>query len=663
MSLAAFCCFSITSFGQSTGGFRPVFGLLDPRGLSDAQWEKLVRGTIEAIGGEATSSENRSSADQVGSPAGGDQVEWREGKVREVMQQTKEARLNALRRLIDELLSREEYVRWYADGWMQAVCSEDARARCEVADWDVGVYRKWLMESIRNNDSFDSFLRRHFIGDERLRSDRIMIPTAVWYLAGHSGGYQVLEEPTTIEANLLRPFRESLTSIEKAERRDWDRLETSKTFEQWYRTLVDFPKPPQEELVGQWTLNDDFRSGSLNDLHNIHQTSIALKAFREWSLVLDVSLEPQATRSVVPVVIFEQVSGSAQEAEQGESQEAPPMRVLRISMVEGHLQIALIHDALASRVLVRTRNALTPGDHQVVLANEGTGNRQGIYVVVDGTLQNLESMETELGSVPEENGVQSVVSAEALCKEVMRGDRALWRVAVGGESAIKTRQISIYRVALSVPESVGLTEAGIKTDWEDLDKVQKEEWRTHYARRHDAQWRYQRESRLYYLGSIQSIRESVSMIPTLQDSRRAIALRNGAGFPWRWFSSMQRREEVRSDHSRLNSALAMLVELGLNSESETLQPEAVERIALEEIKRVWEGLLRQVGESRNGGGNALVQAWTLENGHRSDFESSLRDSVVIPFAKNWDRRLMMRSLLMSEAWFCVVLGENEIARR
>lgn len=665
LSVAVFCCVCATSFGQSTAGFRPVFGPLDPGRLSEDQWEKLVRGTIEAIGESSTSSENGEGVDQVGNSAVGDQVDWREGKVREVMQQTTVERLHAFRRLIDELLSREEYVRWYAEGWMQAVCSENARARCEVAGWDDRVYRKWLMDSIRNNDPFDSFLRWHFIGDDRLRSDRMMVPTAAWYLAGHSGEYQVLESPTTIEANLLRPFRESLASIEEAEGRDWDRLKTAKAFEQWYRTVVKFPTPPQEELVGKWTLGDEFPINSQNTMCQIEKTSIALKAFREWSLVLELSLEPQAIGSIVPVLIFEQVSGSSKVAEQGEPRETVSMRVLRISMVDGHVQIGLIHDADSSCILVRTTEVLTPGSHQIVLVNEGTGDRTGIHLVVDGKLQSLESMSTELSGVGGKNsggrnGDQSGGNKrrEALSKELLLGDRAVWRVAVGGESGIKIEQISTFRVALSVPESVGLTEAGIKPDWDDLDEVQKEDWRTHYARRHDAQWRYQRESRLYYLGSIQSIRESVSMIPTLQDARKAIALRNGSEFPGRWLPSMQRKAEVVLDTSRIVSAESILIELGMNIESQTLQPEAVERIALVEIERIWEGLLRRVGENGNGDGNALVQERFMEKGHRADIESSLRDRVAIPFAKNWDRRLMLQSILVSEAWVRVLLDDD-----
>jgi hypothetical protein len=666
-------CNSVPGFGQNAEEFRPAAGVLNPKRFSDAQWEKLARGTIEAIGGGAISpektpektTEKTTIADQADDQEVGERVEWRERQVRALLQQNPEERLNAFRGLIDELLSREEYVRWYADGWMQEVGSEDAQLRCEIAGWDKCVYRKWLLDSIRNNDSFDSFLRRHFTGDERLRSDRRMIPTAAWYLAGHSAKYQVLEDPTAIEANLLRPFRESLVSIEEAEGRDWDRLKTSVALERWYRMVAGLPKPPPEELVGQWTMRDEPRNDSQKNISCIEQTSIALKAFREWSLVLEVLLEPQAIESDVPVVVFEQVNGSSEEVGREALRGTALMRVLRISMVDGHLQIGFIHDALASRVLVRTREALTPGAHQIVLVNEGTGNRQGVYVVVDGTSQSLESVEAESEKVSEEHGVQPVGTkgGESLCKEVSRGDRAVWRVAVGATNAIQTEQISAYRVALSVPECMGLSEVVIKPDWDDLDEVQKEQWRCHYARRHDAQWRYQRESRLYYLGSVQSIRESVAMLPMLHDSRGEVSMRSGVGFPTRWLPSMQQVEEAISVGNQRHSVVGMLTKLGMDLELQTLRPEAVERIALQEIERVWGSLMRRVGKNGNGVGMAFTQAWGLAEGHREDNGSSLRSMVVSPFAKSWDRRSMLRSILMSQAWFRALLGDDEAAAR
>jgi hypothetical protein len=101
----------------------------------------------------------------------------------------------------------------------------------------------------------------------------------------------------------------------------------------------------------------------------------------------------------------------------------------------------------------------------------------------------------------------------------------------------------------------------------------------------------------------------------------------------------------------------------MDLELQTLRPEAVERIALQEIERVWGSLMRRVGKNGNGVGMAFTQAWGLAEGHREDNGSSLRSMVVSPFAKSWDRRSMLRSILMSQAWFRALLGDDEAAAR
>ncbi|MEY2613890.1 MAG: hypothetical protein RL069_2702, partial [Planctomycetota bacterium] len=280
-------------YADSVEGKSAAPKVIDRSTFSDSQWERLVNATVTAIDANA-------------STPGGEVTS-------KLLLNDPGRRSQAFEAFVDELLSSDSYSQWRAQTWINDMMSKPAIDRGEYLGWSLESYRRWLIESARRNDRFDAFLRMQCIGDEQLRSDQRMLPTAVWYFSGHRSAFDVIELPTPIESNLLRPFRDSLESIVQAEERDWQRLNKGTEaaggpVEKWYRGELDYPKVPEEILAWQWpdAQGLDEQARVTNGDSSIEHMGQPLRANRDWTLVFQLDVSTEALASDLPIVIFEQ---------------------------------------------------------------------------------------------------------------------------------------------------------------------------------------------------------------------------------------------------------------------------------------------------------------------------------------------------------------------
>lgn len=637
----------------------PIFGSLEGKSLpskvidrstfSESQWERLALATAAALDPSA-----RFLVPDVSS---------------NLLRKEPSRRAQAFETLVDELLHSERYSQWRAQTWMNDMMSKPAMDRAELLGWSLESYRRWLIESARRNDRFDAFLRMQCIGDEQLRTDQRMLPTAVWYFAGHRSVFDVVELPTPIESNLLRPFRESLDSIIQAEDKDWQRLligaeASGGPFEKWYRGELDYPKVSEETLAWQWpdAQSLDVQARVVEDESLIEHLAQPLRASREWTLVCQVDVTSAALDSDLPILIFEQQEFSQDaKLEPGANDRAG--RTLRLELVHGHVQVSFVHEQAVSELVLRTKQAISNGIRQIAVVNEGLGGPSSVRLVVDGKPLDLQVDDAE---------ASSGASQKRLWKEIVRGEKARWRITQKSATGIECQDTRVYRLGLSIPELRGLTESFLKSDWESLDGVEKRFWIEHYAKRNDSQWRYQRESRAYYAGNLKSIQESEAMVPVLANATGLVELGARDVFPACLLGtvdvSLQGASQRNLESNLVLSAEEWSKRIGIADTNDKVADRIPEKLASFEVSRTWRNLCRGPSPSpqtfREQSGSQPNTLRTVESARtelvvdkhaRGEFVNG--EFARVEFVRTADQLELVKHLLLSDAWVSHVLEE------
>lgn len=632
----------------------PIIGSLEGKSLppkvidrstfSESQWERLAHATAAALDPSA-----RFPVPDVSS---------------NLLRKEPSRRSQAFEAFVDELLHSERYSQWRAQTWMNDMMSKPAMDRAELLGWSLDSYRRWLIESARRNDRFDAFLRMQCIGDEQLRTDQRMLPTAVWYFAGHRSVFDVVELPTPIESNLLRPFRESLDSIIQAEDKDWQRLligaeASGGPVEKWYRGELDYPKVSEETLAWQWpdAQSLDAQAHVAEDESSIEHLGQPLRASREWTLVCQVDVSSAALDSDLPILIFEQQEFS-QDAKLEPAANDRAERTLRLELVHGHVQVSFVHDQAVSELVLRTIQTISNGTRQIAVVNEGFGGPSSVRLVVDGNPLDLQVDDAE---------ASSGASQKRLWKEVVRGEKARCRITQKSATGIECQDTSVYRLGLSIPELRGLTESFLKSDWESLDGLEKRFWIEHYAKRNDSQWRYQRESRAYYAGNLKSIQESEAMVPVLANATGLVELGARDVFPACLLGTVD--VSLQGDLKRnLESNLVLSAEewskrIGSADTNDKVADRIPEKLASFEVSRTWRNLCRGTSPSpQTFGEQSGSQPDTVGTGESSRTElvvdkHASGEFVRGEFVRTADQLELVKHLLLSDAWVLHVLEE------
>jgi len=658
--------------------------VIDRSTFSDSQWERLVNATVTALDANASSPGRDVTSKLLLNDPG--------------------RRSQAFEAFVDELLSSDSYAQWRAQTWINDMMSKPAIDRGEYLGWSFESYRRWLIDSARRNDRFDAFLRMQCIGDGQLRSDQRMLPTAVWYFSGHRSAFDVIELPTPIESNLLRPFRESLESIVQAEERDWQRLNkgteaSGGAVEKWYRGELDYPKVPEEILAWQWPHAQglDEQARVTNGDSSIEHMGQPLRAIRDWTMVFQLNVSPEALASDLPIVIFEQQEISQGTKPPPELQREPQPepqheqiheqmhdvtdrvgRTLRLELVHGHLQLSLVHDQDVSELVLRTKHTIHNGTLHIAVVNEGLGGPGSVRLVVDSKPLDLAVDEAE---------ATSGAARKRLWKEIVRSEKVRWRLTQRSVAGIECQDAKVFRLGLSIPELRGLTESFFKSDWESLEEEEKRLWVEHYAKRFDSQWRYQRESRAYYAGNLKSIQESEAMVPVLASGNVLVEVGSRDVFPASLLNAFEEslKSDMQSDtqstpqnipqstprsnpensqESRiggnLESSLVLTVEewlerLGIADSEEKTEDPVPEKLADLEVLRTWKNLCN--GDNRAKLSTADTKLSNVDqNGSQPNAETTF-ESVRTDFVRTADQMNLVKQLLLSDSWVMHVLDE------
>jgi hypothetical protein len=190
-----------------------------------------------------------------------------------------------------------------------------------------------------------------------------------------------------------------------------------------------------------------------------------------------------------------------------------------------------------------------------------------------------------------------------------------------------------YRVAITEPELAGLSQSSEWMTWDELDARGKMGWIEHFARRIDPHWRYERESHLYYLSNLASLRSTIPLVP-IMNGNKLVSLdehvARGDRFPW----SVVNEEALIALQIPWQDRL-MLADFLFSV------PEGRMALARREAERQWFVLLHSLSPS------------VPERSER--IPASLQASIADFEANNGDRVQWLVQVLASREWLTTAL--------
>lgn len=501
-------------------------------------------------------------------------------------------------RFLKEIFASDDYAKAQADAWMldhfQIDYSKpESMKSVERSGWDTDSYRKWVIQSFSSNTRFDEFLQSQLVGTA---GDASNLPTHTWYLAGQWSDYQIAQNLSPIESNLIGQFKTALESIEKTETKDWTRLielsqKDNNEIKRWWQSLRIWPTVPGDELVWSWPKNGDQQPSAPIAMYEPKEDQ-ALRGFREWTLVIDAKIPKEMIDKLDPIVLFAQCANGKIHDE--------PQRTLLVELRQGRVCVSLIHDTRISFEQVQTDEAVVADDPiQITIVNDGLGRPDSVRVLVNGQTQSTKRHPL----------------AKGYLKEIVFGKNNQWVIGKGASSEPLIEQVQMYRLALSPPECRGLAQCPWMGTWEDIGEPNRVEWVEHYARRVDVQWRYQRESRGHYEANLAAVKESASMTPVLRDANQPIYLTQTQRFP----------NTLLSTPTPINQNPEDIATTTPKDWSQSGSRWNLEKFANSEAKRTWQSML----------GYADL----------SDRQVDIPESVISEFTSHRDRKRLLGELL------------------
>jgi hypothetical protein len=546
-------------------------------------------------------------------------------------------------------LPASQRVRWLLDRidrWTQSRAFAQLQTRTWIIDrccgqggaaegWDFSLHDAWINHSIARNESFLRFLQAQIAGDLLLSGSDDRLGTGAWFRCNESLRETDLrfQEPLNriptrsspsideLPANLkwtsvsdlpwlhcevsesqrarLLDLERAIDSVWKSELRDWERLLQEESVINWYRSQSSWPRPNPADL----TFNlSDLEAMEPVDAASVRLTPYAIenpwRSTQPWTAILEFELhDAGAVSKADPLVLVRQ---RASIDHSGEFTNGV------IALREGRVVVRLVHALPNSYLEIETEPIVrAPGVYSLAVVYEGLPSVDGLRLWLDG------------------RWLETYASHALLVRDFASNDVQVLEIASNsGNSGVHVTQLESYRSCLSPLELEGWRQSEEWKEWEDCSEEQRYAAREHYARRLDAQWRYQRESLSFYVSSFGSLLSRVGMVP-VADAQGAL------GMPKELALACGANDDTSGWNAAKRRKLAW--ECG-NSASEI--------VASNEIARQWRGMLASIADR------------SLVSGRN---ELDLPNALSKPWSQSWNRRELIRAILVSEAWLSTAL--------
>jgi hypothetical protein len=448
------------------------------------------------------------------------------------------------------------------------------------------------------------------------------------------------ETATPLQRTQLEDLIQAIHSIASTENKDCNRLLSSPEVADWHRKQTQFPLPATDQWTAAWPLEDSgipvedtiiardalwknqqgiaIRSSPMN-MGRGNEVQVPVRQpwnwNEEWSIVFNVTVD-----SPIDDLIDQPYQSrlfSLRPVEQNPSS-IPSDPGIHVDIVNGRLRFNWIHDAPISWIGIETTDAWDwNSTHQVAVVYDGLHNASSIRFAVDGRFSSHR------------------VIADSMMRDPVPGKswRMVWGDLDSQSLSGELEDMESYRVAITEPELAGLSQSSEWMTWDELDARGKMGWIEHFARRIDPHWRYERESHLYYLSNLASLRSTIPLVP-IMNGNKLVSLdehvARGDRFPW----SVVNEEALIALQIPWQDRL-MLADFLFSV------PEGRMALARREAERQWFVLLHSLSPS------------VPERSER--IPASLQASIADFEANNGDRVQWLVQVLASREWLTTAL--------
>jgi hypothetical protein len=633
--------------------------------LSDAQWQSLLRQTRQALAPPADNHPTSSGSSSESETLVAENEELQSLSSVPILK-----RDSAFRDAVLRWCQSKDFATSQTDSWIQAHFAPTSVAPSlphSVAPWNDSLHTDWLQSSIVANEPFFKFLHQQLAADLDENDVLAALPTASWF-RGRSWesiplfrphpetqstrpSAEWYERTTDAQRNQRSDLDRAIASILKTESQDWQRLLVAKTVAQWHAQRAEPPLPPETDLIAQWpnelpiTSSEEAVIGDQMPwtdalgrevvaspmeigagLSASVPVSSPLSLSREWSLVWNLNVEVDvagALDSTPSMLLFSQRPIDDSPEKQGLPQG------ITVAWHQQHLRCSLVHDDSISSIEVESLLALPLRDrHQLAVVYDGTRAASGLRIACDGQF------------------LETRVLADRIARDISSPSPTLWQLGDPSTHGLprglpngliaSIEDFQCYRIALTEPELGALTQSVEWKPWTECSDRQRLGWVEYFARRVDLEWRYQRESLLYYLSNLARMASTIPIVPVMDGTVSMDGWRmNPARFPGSLLSAVDVR--IHADGVPWLGARdrGEFVTRLLNNESRRAE------IAAAEVHRQWLALTRTIPG---------------EQSHPATPEPNILRQWTDGFIdSDGDRRQLLLQLVSSPNWLAIAL--------
>ena len=557
---------------------------------------------------------------------------------------------NALGPLPPADLPKENRVQWFSerikqwtqsrsfvDQQTQAWLAQRCKASPEVSQvWDFGLHDGWVQSQILRNVSFLRFVQGQIAGDLLFDDSETRLGTAMWFrslddpqsldskMSEDRRHFEAPRLPTSEDLpNSLRwthlsrlawlysdasesqrrrllDLEAAMESILRSEQRDWQRLRSDESVIRAHRAQSTFPTPSPADrvfqLAEQASAVPTKAPDEAPDPYSLFDFPNPWRHTQPWSAILEFEVQDRDPNSQADSFTLVR-----QRSSNDPSSLTQPNVVLEWD--RGRVRVRLIHALPYSYLEIETEPVFqTSGVYSLAVVYEGLPSAENLRIWSNG------------------RWLPSRVLHDGLVRDVVSSDA---QVLVVANPRVQTRcqltQLECYRIALSGMELSGWSQDRDWKDWESSSREEQLAYCEHYARRVDLQWRYQRESLLFYADSFASALAKVGLVPSAESTitlqlPKAFAQVVGEDVSKKW-SAPERRSLATRCGQELSGPLAR---------NETL--------------RQWQGMLASSGFPFS------------DQPFAADLER-----ISQAWRSSWDRTALVEALLLSESWTAIAI--------
>ncbi|MCU0709104.1 MAG: hypothetical protein MUF23_12510 [Pirellula sp.] len=497
--------------------------------------------------------------------------------------------------------------------------------------WNFQRHEDWIRKNIDGNESFLTFMQRQLAGASLTAQGEDNIATASWFRTfaldlehqelgldpslafiqssrptperlpislkwsdlSHFPG--VVHDCSQETAKRLQDIEAAMESVLNSEQRDWQRILIDEGPRRWHGKQIDFPRPDPMELTFDLSAIGDEQANNFS----FEAWNSPWRHTEPWSVILELEVaRMDRISSSSPITLLRQIASDAKGGNHHEHECA-------IVWDQGSIQVRLSHAYPQSYLAINTPPIIVePGRTMIAIVYDGLPTTQSLRVWSQGKWQPQQSLHDVL--------LQDFATPLPQKLEISRGTAS---------SAVRVNQVECYRSALTELELKGWTQESTWKDWGACTLEEQYASREHWAKRVDLQWRYQRESLLFYANSFATALARCSFMPILDPSIASampISLANGVG--------------IHKGQSWNDSERVLLAK-----ECEGVRSTV---LAMAETERQWQQMIQ-----------GRVDA------HASDSMDELRN-IAERFRNRWDRRELILDLVLSDAWTRIAIAST-----